>query len=82
MELNNYEKCPKCNSLSNETDLSSNIITCTSCGYKNTANSFRNHEHVESYDVSNRKDFFGKNIIDSDENDYKRNLIKKLDIKF
>jgi len=80
--LETYEKCPRCGSLSSETELStSNRVTrCTSCGYEGGIAKFQEHKH---YEIPKNKpnDLFGRQLLDAEQDSYKQSMLKRLDIQ-
>jgi transcription elongation factor Elf1 len=77
-----YEKCPNCGSLSCSTDISSDDrkTTCSTCGFSGNITTFRNHDNIEINKWA-PKDIFGKQQLNMERADYKKMLMKNLDIK-
>lgn len=81
-EMQMYEKCPRCGSLSCETDLSTDNrnTTCSSCGYIGNVSKYREHKQYELPKQNKPKDFFGKEMMGPEDHSYKLNMMKRLDI--
>ena len=84
-EMEFMEICPKCNSMSCTTDLSSDDrkTKCNSCGFEGNISRFREHEGKEpSQEPIQQRDQFGrKRFLDPTEESKRIQLLKKLDIE-
>ena len=83
-EMQFIEKCPRCQSMSCTTDLSSDEqkTKCNSCGHESGINSFRDHEKMEKPQPNGRLiDNFGRRgMKDPEEVSRRIQLLKGLDI--
>lgn len=84
-EMETYEKCPRCGSLSCMTELSSDDrkTKCSSCGYEGNISVFREHHSIETPQTPKIPiDMFGKKGFKNPEDaSYKETLLKRLDIR-
>jgi ribosomal protein L37E len=83
-EMQTFEKCPRCGSLSCVTELSTSDrkTKCSSCGFEGNVLAFREHHNIE-LPVDNKRppDMFGrKQIQDPEEASRRLELLKRLDI--
>ena len=83
-EMEFYEKCPRCSSLSCSTDLSTDDrkTKCSSCGFEGNISTFRDHSHIETPKITKPVDLMGKPLQNPEDASYKETLIKRLDIRF
>lgn len=81
-EMEMYEKCPRCGSLSCTTELSTEDrkTKCTSCGFEGNISTFREHKGFEVPKVI-PNDMFGRKLLGPEEESRKIQLLKRLDIE-
>lgn len=81
MEMELYEKCPRCGSMSCETDLSTDDrkTNCSSCGFSGNISTFREHKGFEKPKHSGKPtDFFGNKILSSDKLSERITMLDKM----
>lgn len=83
-EMEMYEKCPRCGSLSCTTELSTEDRTtkCSSCGFEGNITRFREHKGYELPKNPIPNDLFGRKQLRPEDESRKIQLLNKLDIQF
>jgi ribosomal protein L37E len=82
-EMEMYEKCPRCGSLSCTTELSTDDrkTKCGSCGFEGNVTKFREHKGFELPKTDKPVDLLGRKMQDPEEESRKIELLKRLDIQ-
>lgn len=83
-EMSIFEKCPRCKSMSCETELSTSDrnTKCSTCGYTGSIAKFREHLDGEFIPSDNKQvNMFGKELLSSEDNLRKMQMLKNLDIQ-
>ena len=82
-EMQMYEKCPRCGSLSCTTELSTSDrkTKCSSCGFEGNITTFREHKGIEvPKNPSKPRDEFGKELLSPEKLSQRIKILDELNL--